>query len=110
MDLRQGFVSTLATDHAPFDFATQKIMGRDDFTKIPNGIPSLEDRINLFYTHGVKGRRIDLHQFVAAAKHERGETLWPLPAQREPSSRAAMPTSSFTIPIIAERFPPRLTR
>ncbi len=65
--LRQGFISTLATDHAPFDFATQKIMGRDDFTKIPNGIPSLEDRINLYYTHGVKGGRIDLHQFVATA-------------------------------------------
>jgi len=65
--LRQGFVSTLATDHAPFDFATQKVMGRDDFTKIPNGIPSLEDRINLYFTHGVKGGRIDLHQFVATA-------------------------------------------
>ncbi|MBA3543688.1 MAG: dihydropyrimidinase [Chthoniobacterales bacterium] len=65
--LRQGFVSTLATDHAPFDFATKKDMGRDDFTKIPNGIPSLEDRITLYYTHGVKGGRIDLHQFVATA-------------------------------------------
>lgn len=65
--LRQGFVSTLATDHAPFDFATQKILGRDDFTRIPNGIPSLEDRINLYYTHGVKRGRIDLHQFVETA-------------------------------------------
>ena len=65
--LRQGFVSTLATDHAPFDFTTKKSMGRDDFTKIPNGIPSLEDRINLYFTHGVKGGRIDLHQFVATA-------------------------------------------
>ncbi|MEP6976370.1 MAG: dihydropyrimidinase, partial [Spartobacteria bacterium] len=65
--LRQGFVSTLATDHAPFDFTTKKNMGRDDFTKIPNGIPSLEDRINLYFTHGVKAGRIDLHQFVATA-------------------------------------------
>jgi dihydropyrimidinase len=65
--LRRGFVSTLATDHAPFDFATQKILGRDDFTKIPNGIPSLEDRVNLYYTHGVKRGRIDLHQFVETA-------------------------------------------
>ncbi len=65
--LRRGLVSTLATDHAPFDFATQKILGRDDFTKIPNGIPSLEDRINLYYTHGVKRGRIDLHQFVETA-------------------------------------------
>ncbi len=65
--LREGFVATLATDHAPFDFASQKIMGRGDFTKIPNGIPSLEDRINLYYTHGVKGSWIDLHQFVETA-------------------------------------------
>lgn len=65
--LRQGFVSTLATDHAPFDFTIKKSMGRDDFTKIPNGIPSLEDRVNLYFTHGVKGGRIDLHQFVATA-------------------------------------------
>jgi dihydropyrimidinase len=64
--VRQGFVATLATDHAPFDF-TQKQMGKDDFTKIPNGIPSLEDRINLYYTHGVKGGRIDLHRFVETA-------------------------------------------
>ena len=65
--LRQGFISTLATDHAPFDFATQKQMGRDDFTRIPNGIPSLEDRINLYFTHGVKGGKIDLHTFVNTA-------------------------------------------
>ena len=60
-------MATLATDHAPFDFATQKQMGRGDFTKIPNGIPSLEDRINLYFTHGVKRGRIDLHQFVNTA-------------------------------------------
>jgi len=65
--LRDGLVSTLATDHAPFDFATQKQMGREDFTKIPNGIPSLEDRVNVFYTHGVKRGRLDLHRFVDAA-------------------------------------------
>ncbi|MEO6181734.1 MAG: amidohydrolase family protein, partial [Verrucomicrobiota bacterium] len=65
--LKNGFVSTLATDHAPFDFATQKQMGKNDFTKIPNGIPSLEDRVNLYFTHGVKRGRIDLHQFVNTA-------------------------------------------
>lgn len=65
--LNKGFASTLATDHAPFDFATQKPMGKNDFTKIPNGIPSLEDRINLYFTHGVKRGRIDLHRFVDSA-------------------------------------------
>jgi dihydropyrimidinase len=59
-------VSTIATDHAPFDFHGQKEMGRGDFTKIPNGIPSIEDRINLVYTYGVKRGRIDLHTLVDA--------------------------------------------
>lgn len=65
--LRTRSISTVATDHAPFDFAGQKEMGRDDFTQIPNGLPSVEDRVNLLYTYGVKRNRIDLHTFVDAA-------------------------------------------
>jgi dihydropyrimidinase len=42
-------------------------MGMDDFTKIPNGIPALEDRVNLLYTYGVKSGRMDLRTFVATA-------------------------------------------
>jgi dihydropyrimidinase len=65
--LKDGVIQTVATDHAPFDFADQKHMGVKDFTKIPNGIPSLEERINLLYTYGVKAGRIDLHTLVNAA-------------------------------------------
>ena len=65
--LRDGLIQTVATDHAPFDFQSQKQMGRSDFTRIPNGIPSLEERINLLYTHGVRAGRIDLHTLVNAA-------------------------------------------
>lgn len=65
--LRSGLVNTVATDHAPFDFKSQKPMGKEDFTKIPNGIPSLEERINLLYTRGVKTGLIDLHTFVNVA-------------------------------------------
>ncbi len=65
--LRDGSIQTVATDHAPFDFHDQKALGRDDFTKIPNGIPSLEDRVNLLFTHGVKTGRLDLHTFVEVA-------------------------------------------
>jgi dihydropyrimidinase len=65
--LRSGAVSTVATDHAPFDFKGQKEMGRGDFTKIPNGIPSVEHRVRLLYTHGVATGRIDLPTFVNAA-------------------------------------------
>lgn len=65
--LRSGLISTVATDHAPFDFSGQKEMGRDDFTRIPNGIPSVEDRVNLLYTHGVCGGHLDLNTFVDVA-------------------------------------------
>jgi len=65
--LKNNLVDTVATDHAPFDFNGQKDMGRDDFTKIPNGIPAIEDRINLLYTYGVAHGRMDIHRFVDAA-------------------------------------------
>jgi len=65
--LRDGLVQTVATDHAPFDFRKQKEMGRNDFTRIPNGIPSLEERINLLYTYGVKPGKINLHTLVNVA-------------------------------------------
>jgi len=65
--LRDGVISTLATDHAPTDFATQKALGKDDFTKITNGVPGIEDRINLLYTYGVCPGKIDLHTFVDVA-------------------------------------------
>ncbi|CAM2832886.1 dihydropyrimidinase [Rariglobus hedericola] len=65
--LRTGLIQTVATDHAPFDFKDQKPMGAADFTKIPNGIPALEDRINLLYTYGVKTGRLDLNTFVNVA-------------------------------------------
>ncbi len=66
--LKAGVVATVATDHAPFDFADQKQMGRppeSNFTKIPNGIPSVEHRATLLYSYGVATGRIDLHQFVS---------------------------------------------
>jgi len=62
--LYSGLIDTVATDHAPFDFADQKPMGREDFTKIPNGIPAVEDRINLLYTYGVSRGNLSLERFV----------------------------------------------
>ncbi len=69
--LAAGHIDTVATDHAPFDFVGQKDMGHpargSDFTKIPNGIPSIEERVKLLYTYGVCENRITLNQFVAVA-------------------------------------------
>lgn len=64
--LARGDISTVGTDHAPFDTA-QKAMGRGDFTRIPNGIPAIEDRVNLLYTYGVSRGELDIHRFVDAA-------------------------------------------
>jgi dihydropyrimidinase len=60
-----GLIDTVATDHCPFD-AEQKLLGRDAFTQIPNGIPGIEERVNLLYTYGVKRGNLDLHRFVDA--------------------------------------------
>ena len=90
--LRDGLVQTVATDHCPFDFKTQKVMGKNDFTKIPNGIPSLEDRINLLYTYGVKTGKIDLHTFVNCRQHAGREDVRSVPAQRhDPTRRGRRP-------------------
>jgi dihydropyrimidinase len=66
-NLANGNIATLATDHAPFDFKGQKEMGRGDFTKIPNGIPSLEDRVNVLYSEGVAKGRLGLQRLVDCA-------------------------------------------
>lgn len=64
--LERGFIDTVGTDHCPFD-VEQKRMGTGDFTKIPNGMPAIEDRVNLLYTYGVSRGTLDLHRFVDAA-------------------------------------------
>jgi len=77
--LASGTVDTVGTDHAPFDFADQKRRGLRDFTQIPNGLPGIEDRVNLLYTYGVKAGRIDLNRLVdvAAATPARVFGLYP---------------------------------
>ena len=63
--LKAGLIDTVGTDHCPFD-TEQKLLGAQAFTQIPNGIPGLEDRVNLIYTYGVKRGGLDLHRFVDA--------------------------------------------
>jgi len=64
--LQSDFIDTVATDHCPFDTA-QKLLGSEAFTQIPNGIPAIEDRVNLLYTYGVSRGSLDIHRFVDAA-------------------------------------------
>lgn len=59
--LRAGEIDTIATDHCSFTLK-QKSVGLDDFTKMPNGLPSVENRAGLLYTYGVAKRRISVEQ------------------------------------------------
>jgi len=63
--LGAGLIDTVGTDHCPFD-TEQKLLGTKAFTQIPNGIPGIEDRVNLMYTYGVKRGGLDIHRFVDA--------------------------------------------
>jgi dihydropyrimidinase len=64
--LANGSIDTVGTDHCPFD-AEQKLLGKDSFVSIPNGISGIEDRVNLLYTYGVRRGRLDMDRFVDAA-------------------------------------------
>ncbi|NDC24377.1 MAG: dihydropyrimidinase, partial [Proteobacteria bacterium] len=61
--IEQGLVHVVATDHCPFCM-NQKEMGMDDFSKIPNGAPGIENRMELMYSEGVEKGRLSLNKFV----------------------------------------------
>jgi len=62
--LKHDHLQVVSTDHCPFCFADQKVLGKDDFTKIPNGGPGIENRLQLIYHHGVNQGKITLNRFV----------------------------------------------
>ncbi len=64
--INQGLVQVVATDHCPFNWE-QKLIGKDDFSKIPNGHPAIENRMELLYSEGVNKRRITLNKYVEVA-------------------------------------------
>ncbi len=64
--INQGLVKVVATDHCPFHWE-QKLMGRDDFSKIPNGHPAIEHRLELLYSEGVNKGKISVNKFVEVA-------------------------------------------
>lgn len=105
--LADGTIDTVGTDHAPFDFHPQKHMGHPDpakctnadgmpadkagnFTLIPNGIPSVEERVKLLYTDGVRTGKIDLQTFVRCASTQAAKIfgLYPRKGVLAPGSDA----------------------
>jgi dihydropyrimidinase len=72
--LAAGEIDTIATDHCPFFFETQKVRGRDDFARIPGGAPGIETRLPLIYTYGVHSGHLSPSRWV--------EVCCTAPAQR----------------------------
>lgn len=62
--LKRDHLQVVSTDHCPFCFKEQKELGKDDFTKIPNGGPGVEHRMSLIYSGGVGGGRFSANRFV----------------------------------------------
>ncbi|MBK7579921.1 MAG: dihydropyrimidinase [Myxococcales bacterium] len=76
--LRMGHLSLVATDHCPFCFKGQKELGRDSFTKIPNGAPGVENRMTLLYQGVLKGH-YDLNRFVEISSTAAARTFGMFP-------------------------------
>ena len=82
--LATGILQTISTDHCPWNFATHKQRGRNDFTQIPNGASGIETRVPLIYHFGVSGgrprfRRLSINKFVelVSTAPARLFGLWP---------------------------------
>ncbi|GAA0747075.1 dihydropyrimidinase [Clostridium oceanicum] len=62
--IKEGYIQVISTDHCPFNFKGEKQLGKNDFTKCPNGLPGIESRISLIFSEGVMKKRISLNKFV----------------------------------------------
>jgi dihydropyrimidinase len=62
--VRTDILSAISTDHCAFLWDGQKTLGKDDFSKIPNGAPGLENRLQMIHEFGVRGGRITLNRMV----------------------------------------------
>ena len=68
--LADGSLSVVSTDHCPFRFSDQKSLGKGDFSKIPNGGPGIENRLQLLWHHGVNTGLLTPERFVALTASE----------------------------------------
>ena len=88
--IRNRMIDVIGTDHCPFHFQSQKTRGHDDFTKIPNGGPGIETRLNLLFTGGVSEQRISLNRFVEIVSTQSAKLfgLYPQKGEIAPGSDA----------------------
>src|SRR5450432_2195487 len=101
--LKHDHLQVVSTDHCPFCFADQKILGKDDFTKIPNGGPGIENRMQLMYHYGVNAGNLSLNRFVelTSTTPARIFGMYPKKGEIAPGSDADLviwdPASDYTI-------------
>jgi dihydropyrimidinase len=88
--LRSDDLQLVSTDHCPFDYKEQKVLGKGNFAKIPNGLPGVEDRFTLIYDGGVRAGHIGLNRFVelVATAPAKLFGLWPRKGTIAPGSDA----------------------
>src|SRR5438105_14590323 len=73
--LKRDHLQVVSTDHCPFCFKEQKEMGKDDFTKIPNGGPGIEHRMSLIYSGGVAKGRFSVNRFFKWSSPPRAKSF-----------------------------------
>src|SRR5579863_1655015 len=101
--LRHDHLQVVSTDHCPFCFEDQKILGKDDFTKIPNGGPGIENRLQLIYHHGVNEGKLTVNRFVGLVSTTPAKLfgLYPRKGEIAPGSDADLviwdPKAAYTI-------------
>ena len=78
--LRTNDLSVVSTDHCPFCFKDQKELGRGDFSKIPNGMPGVEHRMDLLHA-GVAAGQLQPDPLGGGRVHHAGQDVRPVPAQ-----------------------------
>lgn len=101
--LKHDHLQVVSTDHCPFCFEDQKILGKDDFTKIPNGGPGIENRLQLLYHHGVNAGKLSMNRFVelTSTTPARIFGMYPKKGEIAPGSDADIvvwdPNAAYTI-------------
>ncbi len=101
--LKHDHLQVISTDHCPFCFADQKILGKNDFTKIPNGGPGIENRLQLIHHYGVNSGKLSLNRFVeiASTAPARIFGMYPQKGEIAPGSDADIviwdPHAAYTI-------------
>ncbi|MHB2020380.1 MAG: dihydropyrimidinase [Candidatus Xenobia bacterium] len=77
--LKFGDLHAISTDHCPFCMKDQKELGKDSFTRIPNGAPGVENRMSLIFNGGVVQGRISLNKFVELTSTNAAKTFGMFP-------------------------------